>query len=191
VSDHSSTALLIMDMQRGVVSRLEAAAPLPARLAEVATTARAAGMPVIYVGVGYLPGHPEIGPRSGFTQLKAGNAFVIGDPAAAVHDDLTVAPGDVTVTKKRFSAFSGSELELVLRSKDITSLVLTGMVTSGVVLSTVRDAADRDLELTVLSDGCVDYDDEVHRVLTEKVFPRQASVVTIAEWSAAVRPDRA
>jgi nicotinamidase-related amidase len=60
--------------------------------------------------------------------------------------------------------------------------VLAGIATSGVVLSTVRQAADLDLGLTVLSDGCLDADEEVHRVLVEKVFPQQAVVTTVAEW---------
>lgn len=51
------------------------------------------------------------------------------------------------------------------------------------VLSTLRDAADRDYWLTVLSDACADADEEVHRVLTEKIFARQAEVLTVAESS--------
>jgi nicotinamidase-related amidase len=62
--------------------------------------------------------------------------------------------------------------------------VLTGIATSGVVLSTLREAADRDFRLVVLSDGCLDADPEVHRVLTEKVFPRQAEVMAVADWVA-------
>jgi nicotinamidase-related amidase len=95
-----------------------------------------------------------------------------------------VAPqaGDILVTKKRVSAFMGSDLEVVLRSLEVTSLVLTGIATSGVVLSTLRHAADLDYELTVLRDACADADPEVHRVLLDKVFPRQATVVTTAEW---------
>jgi nicotinamidase-related amidase len=75
----------------------------------------------------------------------------------------------------------------VLRAGGIDSLVLTGIATSGVVLSTLRQAADLDFALTVLSDGCFDADPEVHRVLTEKVFPRQADVVTVDEWVSSVR----
>jgi len=61
--------------------------------------------------------------------------------------------------------------------------VLGGISTSGVVLSTVRQAADLDYRLTVLADACGDWDMEVHRVLTEKVFPRQAVVNTVADWT--------
>jgi nicotinamidase-related amidase len=73
----------------------------------------------------------------------------------------------------------------VLRALEVDHLVLAGIATSGVVLSTLREAADRDFRLTVLADGCADGDAEVHRVLTEKVFPRQAEVTTVAEWAAA------
>jgi nicotinamidase-related amidase len=71
---------------------------------------------------------------------------------------------------------------VVLRAADVDHLVLTGIATSGVVLSTLRQAADLDYRLTVLADGCLDADPEVHRVLTEKVFPRQADVIRIADW---------
>jgi nicotinamidase-related amidase len=82
------------------------------------------------------------------------------------------------------SAFAGSDLDVVLRSQKIDSLVLTGIATSGVVLSTLRQAADLDFRLTVLRDGCEDADPEVHRVLMDKLFPRQAAVELASEWLA-------
>ena len=86
------------------------------------------------------------------------------------------------MVKKRVSAFTGSDLEVLLRSMNVAELVLTGIATSGVVLSTLREAADRDYQLTVLADACADADEEVHRVLLGKVFPRQAAVVTTQQW---------
>ena len=86
------------------------------------------------------------------------------------------------VTKRRVSAFTGSDLDVVLRGLGAGTLVLTGIATSGVVLSTLRQAADLDYGLTVLAD-CLDADPEVHRVLTGKVFPRQAEVSTVAQWA--------
>ncbi len=97
-----------------------------------------------------------------------------------VHGDLKSQAHEVVVTKRRVSAFSGSDLEVVLRAQGIQHLVLTGIATSGVVLSTLREAADKDYRLTVLADCCADGDEEVHRVLTTKVFPRQADVLTLA-----------
>ncbi|MGH2563203.1 MAG: cysteine hydrolase family protein, partial [Ginsengibacter sp.] len=92
-------------------------------------------------------------------------------------------PGDIVIIKKRVSAFTGSDLEVVLRSFGIKHLLLAGISTSGVVLSTLREAADKDYAITVLSDCCADIDEEVHRVLTTKIFTRQADVMTAQEWS--------
>jgi nicotinamidase-related amidase len=89
----------------------------------------------------------------------------------------------LAVTKRRVSAFTGSDLEVLLRARGTGHLVLAGIATSGVVLSTLRHAADLDYQLTVLADGCLDPDPEVHQVLLGKVFPRQAQVTTIADWA--------
>jgi nicotinamidase-related amidase len=80
------------------------------------------------------------------------------------------------------SAFTGSDLEVVLRARGIQHVVLAGIATSGVVLSTLREAADKDYQITVLSDLCADTDPEVHNVLITKVFPRQADVISSAQW---------
>lgn len=63
---------------------------------------------------------------------------------------------------------------------------LAGIATSGVVLSTLRQAADLDYRLTVLADGCLDADPEVHQILLQKVFTRQAEVTSIADWAASL-----
>ena len=177
-----NTALLVMDVQEGIVARVPDADYVP-RLARAVGGARDAGVPVIHVVIGFRPGHPETSDRNkAFAALPPG-AFTPDDPGAAVHAGVAPRPGEIVVTKKRVSAFAGSDLELVLRSGEIDHLVLTGIATSGVVLSTLRQAADLDHRLTVLADGCADPDPEVHRVLTEKVFPRQADVVTVDDWA--------
>jgi nicotinamidase-related amidase len=99
---------------------------------------------------------------------------------------LTPEGNDVVVTKRRVSAFTGSDLEVVLRAGKIDHLVLCGIATSGVVLSTLREAADKDYACTVLADLCADTDAEVHAVLTGKVFPRQARVMNAADWVASL-----
>ena len=100
-----------------------------------------------------------------------------------IEPSVAPLPGEVVVVKRRVCAFTGSDLEVVLRSQGIQHIVLTGVATSGVVLSTVREAADKDYRITVLSDCCADGDEEVHRVLTTKVFPRQADVMALEEWN--------
>ncbi|WP_055554195.1 cysteine hydrolase family protein [Streptomyces sp. NBRC 110028] len=180
------TALLAMDIQNGIVGRVADPDYLP-RLARAVDAARSAGIPVLHVVVGFRSGHPEVSERNmSFSALGASEAFTPVDPGAAIHPDIAPRPDEPVITKKRISAFAGSDLELVLRSQGITDLVLTGVATSGVVLSTLRQAADLDYRLTVLADGCADTDEEVHRVLTEKVFPRQATVTTVDAWVEAV-----
>jgi nicotinamidase-related amidase len=183
----TETALLLMDVQQDIVSRFSDDADYLARLTSAAVAARTAGVRVIYVRVGFRPGHPEVSPRNpSFSAIAGTGRFADGDPGAEIHPAVAPQPGDLVVTKKRVSAFTGSDLEVVLRAGQTCHLVLAGIATSGVVLSTLRQAADLDYQLTVLSDGCLDADPEVHRVLTGKVFPRQAAVVTTADWTAAL-----
>ena len=178
------TALLVMDVQRSIVDRHDAGAMLD-RLAGAIAAARDAGVAVIFAALGFRPGQPEVSPNNRmFAAIaQAGGRFTTGDPGAEIHPALGPRPADLRVTKRRVSAFAGSDLEMLLRAKGIEHLVLTGIATSGVVLSTLRAAADMDYRLTVLRDACADADPEVHRVLLDKVFPRQADVVTVAEWA--------
>ncbi len=183
----SKTALLIMDVQQGIVARIADQGDYLTALAGAADAARAAGIRVIYVTIAFREGHPEISPRNkSFSAVAGSGQFTDSDPGTDIHPAVAPWPDDLIVTKLRVSAFAGSDLEVLLRGGGIDSLVLTGIATSGVVLSTLRQAADLDYRLTVLADGCRDGDDEVHRVLTEKVFPRQAEVTTIASWVASL-----
>jgi nicotinamidase-related amidase len=181
----TSTALLVMDVQQSIVERFAGDDGYLPRLATAVTAARGAGIEAIYVTVGFRAGYPEVSARNkSFAAVAGSGRYIDGDPGARVHPAVAPAPGEVIVTKRRVSAFAGSDLDVVLRANDIDSLVLAGVATSGVVLSTLRQAADLDYRLTVLADGCLDPDPEVHRILLEKVFPRQAEVVRIADWAA-------
>ena len=185
-SDRS--ALLVMDVQQGIVERYGSAAPLLDHLGTAIRAARSAGLPIIYVTVRFREGYPEISSRNRmFAAIRqAGAAMSETSAATDIHPAVAPQPGDIVVTKRRVGAFTGSDLEVVLRAQNIDHLVLTGIATSGVVLSTLRAATDMDYGLTVLSDCCADGDDEVHRILLTKVFPRQADVLTAAEWAAAL-----
>jgi nicotinamidase-related amidase len=179
-------ALLVMDLQNGIVARVaQRADELLTTLERVTHAAREHAVPVIFVRVAFRPGAPEVSPRNrAFGSLRS--AWVMDEDADAtqIHPRLAPREGDVVVTKRRVSAFAGSDLDVVLRSLDVDHLVLTGIATSGVVLSTTRQAADLDYTLTILADACTDADAEVHRVLTEKVFPRQAAVTRADDWIA-------
>ncbi|MGP8216999.1 MAG: cysteine hydrolase family protein [Bacteroidia bacterium] len=183
-SKNNNTALLVMDVQQATVAMLKDSAAYLPILANTVKKARANNIPVIYVVVGFREGYPEINPSNkSFSTIKQNPARKFDtEEAMRVHDAVAPVKGDVTVIKKRVSAFTGSDLEVVLRSMGIRHIVLTGIATSGVVLSTVREAADKDYAITVLSDCCADMDEEVHRVLITKLFPRQAEVVTSGDW---------
>jgi len=85
------------------------------------------------------------------------------------------------VRKTRVGAFSTTDLDQQLNDRGITTLILAGVSTSGVVLSTVREAADRDYRIYVLADASADRDPNVHAVLTEKILPMQAHLITVAD----------
>lgn len=181
------TALLLMDFQADIVGRFGQAAAAVERAAELLAAARAAKVPVVYVVVGFRPGYPEVSPKNAmFSMLTQRGGFLLTTPGADIVPALRPEPSDVVVVKHRVGAFSGTDLEMVLRAKDVDTLVVAGIATSGVVLSTVRHAADADYRLFVATDACADGDDEVHRVLTQKVLPRQATVTTTSELAAAL-----
>jgi nicotinamidase-related amidase len=176
--DHKTSALLVMDFQTSIVEGFAAdKEALLARTASLIEAARMAGMKVIYVVVGFRPGYPEVSSRNqSFGAIRETGRFIKGSAGTEVHAAVAPKPGDVVVTKRRVSAFAGTDLEMVLRANGIETLVLAGIATSGVVLSTIRHAADADYKVFVVEDCCSDRDPEVHRVLTEKVFVRQATV---------------
>jgi nicotinamidase-related amidase len=177
------TALLVMDVQQSIVDRTITDPEYLTRLSGVIDRARRADIRVVYVRIGFRRGHPDLSSRNRmFANSPYLDQFDESSPATQIVPAISPQSGDIIVTKRRVSAFTGSDLEVVLRANDVSALVLAGIATSGVVLSTVREAADRDYELVVLSDCCADSDPEVHHVLMAKVFPRQAEILTAADW---------
>jgi len=184
--DPQTSALLVMDFQTAIVdgpafpSNPADKEALLARTARLIGAARKAGMRVIYVVVGFRAGYPEVSPRNrGFSAVRASGRFLEGAAGSEVHAAVAPRPGEVVVTKHRVSAFAGTDLETILRAGGVETLLLSGIATSGVVLSTIRHAADADYRLVVVADCCSDPDPEVHRVLVEKVFARPATVTTV------------
>ncbi|WP_407310865.1 cysteine hydrolase family protein [Desulfosporosinus sp. SB140] len=180
---HDKAALLIMDVQNGIVSRFAEARKVLLPFQKAVEAARRHSIPVIFVRVAFSEGYPEINPQNkSFSVISKSSGMTVSDIATQIHESVQPEPNEPVVTKFRVSAFAGSNLEVILRSHQIDTLILSGIATSGVVLSTLREAADKDYTLKVLSDACLDADPEVHRVLTEKVFPRQADVLTVDAW---------
>lgn len=189
--DPKTSALLVMDFQTAVVEMISAGDDgLLTRTARLIEASRKAGVRVIYVVVGFRAGYPEVSPRNAsFAPIRESGRFAEASAGTEVHSAVAPRPGEVVVTKHRVSAFAGTDLDMILRANGVETLLLAGIATSGVVLSTVRHAADADYRLVVVEDCCADRDAEVHRVLTEKVFaPRQATVVRAADVVARLAP---
>jgi nicotinamidase-related amidase len=185
--DRDRTAVLVMDYQNDIVTRFtQLDTATLERAAGVLQAARAAGLPVIYVKIAFRPGYPEVPEQGLFAMVRGSGMMIEGTEGADIHPAVAPQAGDTIVVKKRVGAAAGSDLPQVLSAKKRTHLVMFGVATSGVVLSTVRWAADADFTMNVISDCCFDRDPEVHRVLIEKVFAQMAPAMTAGDFIAAL-----
>jgi nicotinamidase-related amidase len=176
-----STAFLVMDFQTLIVDNYAMdKEALLRRTARLLDAARAARMTIIYVVVGFRADHPEVSARNVmFSAITEGGAFTAESDDSEIHPAVAPKRGDIIVTKHRVSAFAGTDLDMILRANGIETLLLAGIATSGVVLSTVCHASDADYRLVVVTDCCSDSDEEVHRILVEKVLSRQATMTAV------------
>ncbi len=166
--DRGKTAVLIMDFQQRIINTV-ASEPenVVKQASQVLQGARSAGIPVIYV-------------------VHRGGAFAEYAPDVELHDGVPPNPGEMVITKTRPGPFSTTNLDVTLREMGRDTLVVMGVATSGCVLSCVRWAVDVNYKFVVVSDACSDADPEVHRVLTEKVYPRQGTVINTQEFLNAI-----
>ena len=185
------SAVLCMDYQTAVVSiYVKDQEGLLARAASILQRARSLAMCVIYVQVGFRPNLPEVSSRN--TLLSAiknspKHQQLFQGAAGAIHSTVAPQGDDIVITKHRVSAFTGTDLDMILRAQDLDTLILFGIATSGVVLSTWLHAADADYRIVVIKDCCADLDPDAHACLIDKIFPRQATVLSAAEFLAASR----
>lgn len=160
------TALVLIDLQQGIVA-LPTAHPadeIIARGAELAAAFRKRGLPVVLVNVtGVPPGRNESPVRSGGS---------LPDDWATLVDALDRQPGDITVTKQQWGAFYGTSLDLELRRRGVTQIVLAGIATSIGVESTARAAHEHGYHVTVVTDAVTDMDADAHAHAVGKIFPR-------------------
>ncbi|KAM6508225.1 hypothetical protein FALCPG4_018106 [Fusarium falciforme] len=185
----SKTALIILDLQQGILSMLQGVdvEAYVKRVAATAQRAREAGVQVIHVRTAFRPGYQDLSRRNKFLDLLAAmvgtsGQFTEGHISTEFDPAVAPLPQDLVITKKRGSAFSDTDLELMLKTLGVDALALAGVATSATVLSTLQQAADKDFVITAVEDLCLDRDVEVHRVLMEKVFPKQATVTSSSGW---------
>ncbi|OAP55633.1 hypothetical protein AYL99_09785 [Fonsecaea erecta] len=184
----ATTALLVCDIQNGIIERVqggpENTESFLQRLSQTIAAARAASLPIIYVRVAFRPGMPEVSPRNALlagAKAAGGTSFSESSASTQIHASVAPHDGDIVVIKRRVSALHGTDLDLVLRSLGVETLVIAGLSTSGVVMSTVRQGADMDYRLVVLADLCRDTEQDMHEAAI-KVIAKQAEVLSAAEW---------
>ena len=179
--DRTHTALLIADFYAAMMNTIPHATErqVVAKTQTLQQAARNAGLLLCYCATVFRPGYVEISDRNKtFSERKRSGHPAVSDPLQLIHEAVTPRAGEVVVGKHRVNALYGTGLDVVLRANDIETLIILGYATSGVVLSTVRYGADLDYRLVVVEDCCADQDPEVHDFLTQRLFPRQAEVVT-------------
>lgn len=182
-SNYPGTFLLVMDIQKTLMEFIKESSVLLNNIKNAIVFARQAGIPIVYVKVSYRNDYPEINLRNRmFSAVQSRRLFLESDKGTAIHETVAPMIEDIVVVKKRISAFAGSDLDIVLRSLNAKHLIITGFATSGVVLNTVLEAADKDYEVTVLSDGCSDPDKDTHQFLIEKILPMHADIMNTKAW---------
>ena len=176
--------MISMDLQSGIVSIYTRDDGLVTRAGELLQNSREAGLTIVHVKVGFRPGLPEVHRRNmllGGIKDSPPHQKLFAGESGSIHPAVAPHENDVVITKSRVNAFVGTDLELVLRANDIDTLVMFGIATSGVVLSTTLAAADADYRLFIVKDCCADLDEAVHTCMVDKVFPRCATVLTASE----------
>jgi len=170
----ATCALIVIDLQKGIVGipTVHPAGEIVARSARLASAFRKSGRPVVLVNVsGSAPGRTDAGPP----------AFSRPSDWADLVPELERHRDDHTVTKQRWGAFLGTDLDAYLRQRGVTQILVTGIATSIGVESTARSGYDLGYNVVLVVDAMTDRDADSHRHSVEKVFPRLGQTATTEE----------
>jgi nicotinamidase-related amidase len=154
--------------------------------------AREAGATIIHAPISFAPGYGELGdPGKVYGILKGvidSNSFVKGTWGVEICDDLTPHEGDIVVEGKRgLDTFATTNLDFVLRSNDIETVVLGGFLTNCCVESTMRSAYEKGYDVITLTDCTAATSDEEQRVATARDYPMFSQPMTSAEVAEALQ----
>ncbi|WP_114699879.1 hydrolase [Nocardia mexicana] len=175
------TALVLIDLQRGIVGAPtgpHAAADVVSRGAELARGFRKAGLPVALVRVSFAPDGADAPPGRTDAATPTGPLPQGWDQLVG---ELDVQPTDIVITKRHWGAFHGTELDLRLRRRGVTGIVLGGIATSIGVESTARAAHEHGYNITLATDAMSDRDTDSHTHSLTKIFPRLGESATTQE----------
>ena len=176
------TALVVIDLQGGIVgapTQPYSGPEVVARTVELADAFRAAGLPVVLVRVSFAEDGADAVPGRTEQQRAGGGARPEGWDV--IVDDLAGHPADIRITKRNWGAFHGTDLDVQLRRRGVTQIVLTGIATSIGVESTARAAHEHGYHVTLATDAMSDLDAVSHAHSIERIFPRLGETGTSAE----------
>lgn len=169
------TALIVVDLQKGLIKHpfLEPLRSVVARNRELLDAFREAGQPVVLVNVdGRAPGRTEQGARGNLTFAEGWTDLL---------PELNQQSADIVITKRSWGAFATTDLHAQLEKRGVTQVVVTGLVTSGGVEATARQAYEQGLHVTLALDAMTDVREEAHSYTIRNVFPRLGETATTQE----------
>jgi ureidoacrylate peracid hydrolase len=203
--DRSRSALIVVDMQNdflveGAPLEVEAGRTIIPELKRTIDFCREFGIPVIYTSHVHRRDGSDLGLFKFNEAIASGDALSEGEPGAEIYPDIGPRPDELVIKKHRFSAFYGTDLELVLRGLGVDTVVISGVTTENCCHATARDAMFRDFKVIFLSDATAtfDYDDvgqgalsadEVHRSTLVILGQSTADVMSAEEFSQRVRAE--
>ena len=200
--DPSTTALIVVDMQNDFVApgapmQSPAGYAMLPNLKQALACCREHGIPVIYTAHVHRPGGFDQGLLAHAPAIGRGEALVAGSPGVAIFPEIAPHDDEIVITKHRFSAFFGTDLEIILRGLGVTTVVITGVTTENCCHATARDAFFRDFQVVFLSDATANGDypdlgygsmsaDQVHRATLVILARDTADVITTTTFIARV-----
>ncbi len=200
--DPSTTAMIVVDMQNDFVApgapmQSPAGYAMLPNLKQALACCREHGIPVIYTAHVHRPGGFDQGLLAHAPAIGRGEALVAGSPGVAIFPEIAPHDDEIVITKHRFSAFYGTDLEIILRGLGVTTVVITGVTTENCCHATARDAFFRDFQVVFLADATATSDypdlgygslsaDEVHRATLVILARDTADVITTETFVARV-----
>lgn len=181
---NNNVALLVIDMQEGIARGMDNIETLMEKNNQAIETARHYDKPVIFIKASFERNFLDVSLNNKFfTEIKnLGLPMTHGEKGTKILSELSPLMNEPVISRNRISSFKGGGLEVLLRSMNVNHIVLAGVATSGAILSTALEGADKDYIVTVLSDATSDPMKEKHQLIMNQILPMSCGVLTTQQW---------